>query len=49
MIGIIDYGLGNIQSFVSIYKKLNIPVTVTSCVEDLENVKRTYTSWSWFF
>ena len=40
MIGIIDYGLGNIQSFVSIYKKLNIPVTVTSCVEDLESVKK---------
>ena len=36
MIVIIDYGLGNIQAFVNIYKRLNVPVTIASSVEDLK-------------
>lgn len=40
MIGIVDYGLGNIQSFVDIYKKLNIPVLIARTAEDLESVER---------
>lgn len=30
MIGIVDYGLGNIQAFVNIYKKSNLPAQVVS-------------------
>lgn len=30
MITIVDYGLGNIQSFVNMYRRLEIPVTVAS-------------------
>jgi len=32
MITIINYGLGNIQAFVNVYKRLHIPVTVASSV-----------------
>ena len=28
MITIIDYGLGNVQAFVNVYNRLNIPVNV---------------------
>lgn len=35
MITIIDYGLGNIQAFVNVYKRLHIPVTVAKTAEDL--------------
>ena len=35
MIGIIDYGLGNVQAFVNIYKRLNIPTTLVTSVESL--------------
>ena len=35
MIAIIDYGLGNIQAFVNIYKRLHIPVSIAGSVEDL--------------
>ena len=35
MIGIVDYGLGNIQAFANIYRRLNIPVTVTATPEAL--------------
>ena len=40
MIAIIDYGLGNIQSFVNIYKKLNIPVKVADNSKQLESAKK---------
>ena len=35
MITLVDYGLGNIQAFVNIYKRLNIPVTVADTVGEL--------------
>lgn len=35
MITIVDYGLGNIQAFVNVYKRLHIPVTVARLPEDL--------------
>lgn len=34
MITIIDYGLGNIQAFVNVYKRLHIPVRVAKCSDD---------------
>jgi glutamine amidotransferase len=36
MIAIVDYGLGNIQAFVNIYKRLNIPVVFARTAEDFE-------------
>lgn len=40
MITLVDYGLGNIQAFTNIYKRLNIPVTVANTVDKLANAKR---------
>lgn len=37
MITIIDYGLGNIQVFANVYKRLNIPCSVASKSDDLKN------------
>ena len=35
MITIIDYGLGNVQAFVNVYSRLNIPVNVAKSIDDL--------------
>ncbi len=35
MIGILDYGLGNIMAFSNIYKQLNIPACVVSSVDEI--------------
>lgn len=35
MIGVVSYGLGNIQAFVDIYRHLNMPVTVATSAEEL--------------
>lgn len=35
MITIVDYGLGNIQAFANIYKRLDIPVTFATKADDL--------------
>lgn len=40
MITLVDYGLGNIQAFINIYKRLNIPVTVATEVATLEAADR---------
>jgi len=40
MIAIIDYGLGNINAIYTVYKNLNIPVTVASNPPDLENSEK---------
>ena len=40
MIGIVDYGLGNIQAFVNIYKKSNIPAQVVSTPEEMRESDR---------
>jgi len=33
MIGIVNYGLGNVQAFANIYKRLNIPVIIADTTE----------------
>ena len=40
MIGIIDYGLGNIQAFKDVYNRLNIPVLIARSSKDLVNVTK---------
>lgn len=40
MIGIIDYGLGNVVAFANVYKKLNIPAIIVKQVEDLKNASK---------
>ena len=40
MITIIDYGLGNIQAFVNVYRRLHIPVTIARTVEDLHSATK---------
>ena len=40
MITIVDYGLGNIRSFINLYERLNIPVSIASNAEELRNAER---------
>ncbi len=40
MITIINYGLGNINAFVNVYKRLNVPFTVASKREELKDTKK---------
>lgn len=40
MVGIIDYGLGNINAFVNIYKQLNIPITVVNSHQQLSTITK---------
>ena len=41
MIGIIDYGIGNIKAFYNIYKEKNINLKIISNTEDLDqNIKK---------
>lgn len=40
MIRIIDYGLGNIQAFLNVYKRLNISVEIARNVEELAGATR---------
>lgn len=40
MIGIINYGLGNIKAFENIYKRLHIPVKILHQTEDFSDVTR---------
>ena len=37
MITIIDYGVGNINAFLNVYKKLAIPAKRATSILDLEN------------
>ena len=37
---IIDYGCGNIKAFVNIFNRLNIPVTIATTKEKVENASR---------
>jgi len=37
VIGLIDYGLGNITAFQNVYKKLNIPVQIADVEEKIKN------------
>lgn len=40
MIVIIDYGLGNINAFINIYKKLDVPIRIAKSVEDLKEATK---------
>jgi glutamine amidotransferase len=40
MITIIDYGVGNINAFVNVYKRLDIPTRIANSAADLENVQK---------
>lgn len=40
MIKIVDYGLGNVQAFVNMYKRLNIEVATARRAEELEGATR---------
>jgi imidazole glycerol-phosphate synthase subunit HisH len=40
MIVIIDYGLGNLNAFINIYKKLDIPIKIAKQASDLENATK---------
>ena len=40
MIHIVDYGLGNIQAFVNMYKRLGVEIVRAKAAEDLRDVKK---------
>lgn len=40
MIGIIDYGVGNVLAFANMYKRMNVPNQVVSAGDDLADVNR---------
>ena len=40
MIALIDYGLGNIKAFATIYKRLGVEVILASCSSDLKNASK---------
>lgn len=40
MIGIVDYGLGNVQAIMNIYRRLNIPAALASAPDDLARAER---------
>lgn len=40
MISIIDYGVGNINAFVNVYKRLNIPTKIAKTANDLEDAEK---------
>lgn len=40
MIGVVNYGLGNVEAFVSIYRRLGIPVLSASAPEDILSSER---------
>jgi imidazole glycerol-phosphate synthase subunit HisH len=40
MIGIVDYGLGNIRAFANVYKRSNVPCKIVAAREDLPAVDK---------
>ena len=40
MITIIDYGVGNINAFVNVYKRVDVPVKIAKTAADLEGVEK---------
>ena len=40
MITLLDYGLGNVEAFVNIYKRLNIPVAVAETADQLADAEK---------
>ena len=40
MIAVVDYGLGNVASFLNMYKRMNIPAKSARTVDDLDGIDR---------
>ena len=40
MIGIIDYGLGNVRAFANVYKSLNLPTIIVKQPKELKKISR---------
>jgi glutamine amidotransferase len=40
MITLIDYGLGNIEAFANVYKKLNVPFIIARQADDLKSARK---------
>ena len=40
MITIIDYGVGNINAFVNVYKRVNVPIKIAKTIEDLKDAQK---------
>lgn len=40
MIGIINYGLGNVLAFANVYKRFNIPARIASAASELEDAEK---------
>jgi glutamine amidotransferase len=40
MITIINYGLGNVQAFANLYKRLNIPTAIARCAPDFKGASK---------
>ena len=40
MIGIVDYGVGNVLAFANVYKRMNIPFTIVSNAADVADVDK---------
>ncbi|GGF94541.1 MULTISPECIES: imidazole glycerol phosphate synthase subunit HisH [Cysteiniphilum] len=40
MIGVVDYGVGNVKAFVNIYKRLNIKCQIVNCEKELHSVEK---------
>lgn len=42
MITIIDYGVGNINAFVNVYKRVNISTKIAKTAADLDGAKNNF-------
>ena len=40
MITLVDYGVGNIKSFINVYNRLNIPIKIAKNYSDLKDAQR---------
>jgi glutamine amidotransferase len=40
MMTIIDYGLGNIQAFINVYRRMQVPIRIARSIQDLEGASR---------
>lgn len=40
MIAIVDYGLGNVQAFLNVYKRLNVPAAAVRTVDELAGAEK---------
>lgn len=40
MITLIDYGVGNLKSFINVYNRINIPIEIAQTAQDIVNAER---------